>query len=243
MEEWFHDTNDKDKVKGARVVIEKVISSLQTFFPKMDNTNKYNIPKMHGMTKFVEYMMLFGSAIIFYGGPGEASHKIFVKAAGLKTQRRVSEFSQQTANQYYHTMLKNYAMKSCAVESRINYKQNGATESKTSQLSIKTDDITIELLGRYQFILSPEMLMGMEERKVLNVDWHTDPKGKKTYNSKFQLNKNLVRVLHRKLNGSIFARKIQRKDKVFGFTNAVMITSSNDCNSFYAHPCFQMKEW
>jgi hypothetical protein len=87
------------------------------------------------------------------------------------------------------------------------------------------------------------MLMDMEEKKVLNVDWHTDPKGKKTNNSKFQLNKDLVRVLHRKLNGSTFARKIQRKDKVFGFTNAVMITSLNEHTSFYAHPCFQMKEW
>jgi hypothetical protein len=117
----------------------------------MNNTNGYNIPKMHSMTKFVEYMMLFGSAMNFYGGPGEAFHKIFVKAAGLKAQHRVSEFSQQTANQYYHMMITNYAVKSCAVES-INCKQNRATESKTSESSIKTDDITIELLGRYQFI-------------------------------------------------------------------------------------------
>ncbi len=50
MEEWFHNTNDKDEVKGARVVIEKVLRSLQTFFPRMDNTNGCNIPKMHGMT-------------------------------------------------------------------------------------------------------------------------------------------------------------------------------------------------
>ena len=30
-------------------------------------------------------MCLFGSAINFYGGPGEASHKSFVKAPGKKT--------------------------------------------------------------------------------------------------------------------------------------------------------------
>ncbi len=52
---------------------------------------------MHGMTKFVEYMILYGSAMNFYGGPGEANHKFFVKAAGLKTQRRVCECAQQTA--------------------------------------------------------------------------------------------------------------------------------------------------
>jgi hypothetical protein len=55
---------------------------------------------MHGMTKFVEYMMLYGSAMNYYGGPGEANHKIFVKAAGQKTQHRVCEFAQQTVHQY-----------------------------------------------------------------------------------------------------------------------------------------------
>ena len=52
------------------------------------------------MTKFVEYMMLYGSAMNFYGGPGEANHKIFVKAAGQKTQQRLCEFAQQTVRQY-----------------------------------------------------------------------------------------------------------------------------------------------
>jgi hypothetical protein len=29
-------------------------------------------------------MILYGSAMNFYGGPGEANHKIFVKATGQK---------------------------------------------------------------------------------------------------------------------------------------------------------------
>jgi hypothetical protein len=29
----------------------------------------------------------------FFGGPGEAAHKFFVKAPGLKTQRRAKEFA------------------------------------------------------------------------------------------------------------------------------------------------------
>jgi hypothetical protein len=32
----------------------------------------------------------------FFGGPGEAAHKTFVKSAGQKTQRRVGKFPQQT---------------------------------------------------------------------------------------------------------------------------------------------------
>jgi hypothetical protein len=50
MEEWFHDSNDKDKVHNARNEIAKVLTSLQNF-PRSDHTNGYSIPKMHGMTK------------------------------------------------------------------------------------------------------------------------------------------------------------------------------------------------
>jgi len=46
----------------------------------------------------------------FFGGPGEAHHKVFVKAPGQKTQRRVSEFAAQTAKQYYNVMVTNQAL-------------------------------------------------------------------------------------------------------------------------------------
>jgi hypothetical protein len=42
--------------------------------------------KMHGITKMQEYIKIFGSGMNFYGGPGEAAHKTFVKSAGQKTQ-------------------------------------------------------------------------------------------------------------------------------------------------------------
>jgi hypothetical protein len=94
MEEWFHDCNDKDEVNVSRGEISKVLSALQKFFSRSDHTNGYSIPKVHGMTKMQSYIKLFGSGIIFYGGPGEAAHKIFVKSDGQKTQRRVSKFAQ-----------------------------------------------------------------------------------------------------------------------------------------------------
>ncbi len=84
MEEWFHDHNNKEEVRQSRDEIAKVFTSLQKFFPRKDNSNGYRIPKMHGMTKMQEHMKLFGSAMIFYSGPGEAAHKTFVKSAGQK---------------------------------------------------------------------------------------------------------------------------------------------------------------
>jgi hypothetical protein len=53
-----------------------------TIFPRNTNTNGYNLPKMHGITKMQEYMKLFGSGINFYGGPGESAHKQFIKIPG-----------------------------------------------------------------------------------------------------------------------------------------------------------------
>ena len=45
----------------------------------------------------------------FYGGPGEAAQKTFVKSAGQNTQRRVDKFAKQTAHQYYNYMLSTHA--------------------------------------------------------------------------------------------------------------------------------------
>ena len=110
MEEWFHDSNDKDEVHNARDEIAKVLTSLQFFSNSRDHNYGYSILKMHRMTKMQSYIKLFGSGMNLYGGPGEAAHKIFVKSAGQKIQRRVSEFAQQTAHQYYNMMLSTHAM-------------------------------------------------------------------------------------------------------------------------------------
>ncbi len=68
-----------------------------TIFPKKSNTNGYNLPKMHGIPKMQEYMTLLGRGINYYGGTGESALKQFIKVPGQRTQRRVSEFAQQTA--------------------------------------------------------------------------------------------------------------------------------------------------
>jgi hypothetical protein len=178
MEEWFHDTHDKDEVRGARLEIAKVLRLLQAFFPRPGNTNGYNIPKMHGITKFVDYMILYGSTMHFYGGPGEANNKIFVKAAGLKTQRRVCEFAQQTVHQYYHMILTNYAMQLCAIETS-NTKQRGALEKNTYEIVPETAHIIIELSGRYEFKVCEEVLKNTEELNEIDVEWILDRKREK----------------------------------------------------------------
>ena len=86
MEEWFHDANNKNEVRAARVEIANVLQMLQQLFPRPSKTNGYNIPKMDGITKMQSYIKLFGSGINFYGGPGESAHKQFIKIPGRWTQ-------------------------------------------------------------------------------------------------------------------------------------------------------------
>ena len=73
-------------------------------FPRKKG-NGYHIPNYHGMANMQYYMLLFGSAMNFYGGPGESAHKYFVKIPGDNTQRRVSEFAKQIAERLYESMI------------------------------------------------------------------------------------------------------------------------------------------
>ncbi len=65
-------------------------------------------------------MRLFVSGISFYGGPGESAHKQLIKIPGQRTLRRVSEFAQQTALQYYNMFVSGYAVQYCLIKSNHN---------------------------------------------------------------------------------------------------------------------------
>ncbi len=115
-------TTKMNEGRQAKDQIAKVLRMLQQLFPRPTKTNEYIIPKMHGMMKMQDYMILFGSGINFYGGPGESAHKHFIKIPGQRTQRRVSEFAKQTALQYYNMLVSKYAAEECHL-SRSNCQQ------------------------------------------------------------------------------------------------------------------------
>lgn len=232
MEEWFHDCNEKEEVKKSRVAISKVLTLLQEFFPRDMSTNGYNIPKMHGMTNMQTYIELFGSGMNFYGGTGKAAHKLFVKSAGQKTQRRISEFASQTAIQYYNMMLTSFAVsKSKLLKAECNIAEN------------KKDVISIILSGEYEFAVNSDTIHTMENECSVVVKWTFDD-DKKYNNSKFKLKKDLVKIIHRELKLILLEASTSslQMTKVTGYTKAVM-SSSKERNIFYAHPSFQGEEW
>ncbi len=104
MEEWFHGTNLKEEVIASRPMISETIKLIQSVFPIIFG-HGWNIPKLHGLTKFGTYMQRFGSASNFFGGIGESNHKRFVKDTGNNTHQRASNFSSQIAHRFYERMV------------------------------------------------------------------------------------------------------------------------------------------
>ncbi len=141
-------------------------------------------------------MTLFGSGIILYGGPGESVHKQFIKIPGERTQQRVSEFAQQTALQYYNMLVSGYAVHDCQIKSNF-YKQSGKTDTNFDTTEPK-GDIVIEMSGKYDFKVTPELIEMMEAESKVIVNWSYDVKILKGSCEKHNVNKDLLKVLHRR---------------------------------------------
>jgi hypothetical protein len=119
------------------------------------------------------YIKLFGSGMNFYGGPGEAAHKTFVKAAGQKTQRQHREFAQQTAHQYYNMMLSTHAMQHITEDS--NRCRQAGMEHVAQQQYTDTDgenNVTIHLAGQYELEVTPEVLEKIDtDDATIDIIW------------------------------------------------------------------------
>jgi hypothetical protein len=172
MEEWFHDSNNKVEIINVQPLIAKVLQSLQHFFPRNTNTNGYNLPKMHRITKMQEYMKLFGSGINLFGGPGESAHKQLIKIPGQRTQRRVSEFAQQTAFQYYNMVVFSNAAHDCQIRSNL-YKHSGKTGTDFACTETKRE-VVIEMSGKYDFTATCKVIEMMEAESKVIVNWSYD---------------------------------------------------------------------
>ncbi len=199
MEEWFHDSNVKVEVDNAKPLIGKVLQTLQALFPIEDKTNGYCIPKMHGMTKFQPYMKWYGSAINFYGGPGEAAHKLFVKAPGQKTQHLVSKYAIQTANQCYDIMVTKHAMRSIGMEMDRVVVQRKNINLDPSDVIPELDDLSVTFRGKDRLVVTNDILKSMKANDNVYITWLCDKKKIKRNNNKLCVNKDLVIVLLRKL--------------------------------------------
>jgi hypothetical protein len=184
---------------------------------------------MHGITKMQEYMKLFGSGINVYGGPGESAHKQFIKIPEQRTQCRVSEFAQQTAFQHYNMLVSSNAVHDCQMRSNL-YKQSGNTG--TDFACTETKEVVIEMSGKYDLTVTHEVIEMMEAESKVIVNLSYDYQITKGSSDKYNLSKDYVKVLHKRLCSSIGTI-------VIGFTKATITSTSGEPTQFFAHPCFQ----
>jgi len=235
MEEWFYDCNQKEEVHKSRDMIAKVLRMLQDLFPREEGTNGWCIPKMHAMTKFSNYMIRYGSAMNFFGSQGESSHKFFVKAPGLKTQRRAKEFAAQIAEQYYQVMVTQYALRSIQQQDE----GNNVLQNETVH---QTEAITECFSGKYCLVVTNDILQGMRDGDSIYVKWKSDYSGIKQNDKNYCLDKQLVTFILSRLDlmdESVF----ENGYTIEGYTRFTTRSSDGCKLLLYAHPSFQGIEW
>jgi len=107
-EKWIHDVNPKEEVVQATKWVAKLKRMIKKHLNRTkicSSGNGWNIPKFHGLSKFIMYMTIYGCGANFFGGPCESALKKFVKYTGFNTQRRVSSFVTQVARRNYECMV------------------------------------------------------------------------------------------------------------------------------------------
>ncbi len=150
------------------------------------------------MTKMQSFIKLLGSGMNFYGGPGEAAHKIFVKSAGQKTQRRVSKFAQQTAHQYYNMMLSTHAVQH--VREDANCLIQAGSEHVATQQDTDTNgegNVSIHLSGQYEFEVTHEVLEKIDMDDTIDILVWLTGNSKKNNDRKFKLKRECCIAYHK----------------------------------------------
>ncbi len=110
----------------------------------------------------------------FYGGPGEAAHKVFVESAGQKTHRRVSKFAQQTAHQYYKWCYHHVQSRITECSSRL--VQVGSIEVSNkgmihSEPQENDDNVQVLLSGQYVIDVTQAVINEMQKEHTVTVAW------------------------------------------------------------------------
>lgn len=184
MEEWFHETNEKQKVRKARTLIGRVISNVQEVFPR-DKGQGWHLQKTHGLTKMQYYMCLFGSGINFYGGPGECNHKKFVKDTGNNTQCRIDSFTSQVAQRLYETML--FEIAKDTLDKKI--------EKKYQLVESTTEETDYTVRGQYELTITGITDEGIHEGYT--VKWTNKNKSRNACDVPYAMLTTLAQCMHK----------------------------------------------
>jgi hypothetical protein len=131
-------------------------------------------------------------------------------------------------------LVSGYAAHDCQMRSNL-YKQSGNSDTDFYSTEPK-GDVVIEMSGKYDFKITCEFIEMTEAESKVIVNLSYDVQILKGSSDKYNLNKDYVKVLHKRLCSSI-------ETIVTGFTKATITSTSRKRTQFYAHPCFQGYQW
>jgi hypothetical protein len=131
-------------------------------------------------------------------------------------------------------LVSSHAVHDCQIRSNL-YKQSGNTGTDFVCTETK-GEVVIEMSGKYDFEVTCEVIEMMEAESKVIVNWSYDYQIVKGSSDKYNLNKDYVKVLHKRLCSSIGTI-------VTGFTKATITSASRERTQFYVHPCFQGHQW
>ena len=126
LERWLNgrtlrtDIDDTSKIQS--LIRSKMIPNLAKYFPREEGEG-WRIPKVHSLTKFPQYIQMFGSAVNFYGGHGESHLKTFMKQLAPFTQRRAKKFATQLGVNLYRQSLFSHGSFAIRMQTKSNYEQ------------------------------------------------------------------------------------------------------------------------
>ncbi len=112
-----------------------------------------------------------------------------VKAPGQKTQRRVSEFTSHTAQQFYVKLVTDHALRSIGTNENAIMVQYSSDHIGTNQW-IDGDDVLVELNGKYTLAITNDVIQLIMNGEDIEVAWHSEEKKVKTNNKHIALIRN-----------------------------------------------------
>ena len=110
IRQWLLSPHPKpvSELPEVQAIITTAIDELKHCFPRTAG-NEWNLTKVHGFTKFIEYIKRYGSARNFFGGDGESFLKDFLKKPAGNTQKRPTVFATQLANVLHRRLVIQHA--------------------------------------------------------------------------------------------------------------------------------------
>jgi hypothetical protein len=135
-------------------------------------------------------------------------------------------------------MVIKHAMRSIGMEMDWVVVQRKNIDIDPSDVVTESDDLSVTFRGKYRLVVMNDILESMKTNDNIYITWLCDKKNIKRNNDKLCLNKDLLRVLLRKIS-DIGDTNCIGDIMVTGYTRATINMDDSSKIILYAHPCFQ----